>query len=199
MRQCQHRRLHQQQKDELDNPENEEEDNEVITIDEEETEVNEEISKEQREKEPNREEIMVINETKETTKVNNPRETSKSMVNQNATEKPDEERTQTSPPMRQKVSKSVGKQRTPPKQRALSGTSSQPTPTSSPPTSSPRLRTSTRSRTPEGKRNATNKALLVIPGSKRKFMADYSKKEKLVEHTETHLDLLLKISALREK
>ena len=30
-------------------------------------------------------------------------------------------------------------------------------------------------------------------------MADYSKKEKLVEHAETHLDLLLKISALQEK
>ena len=30
-------------------------------------------------------------------------------------------------------------------------------------------------------------------------MADYSKKEKLIEHTETHLELLLKLSDLKEK
>ena len=30
-------------------------------------------------------------------------------------------------------------------------------------------------------------------------MADYSKKEMLEEHTETHLDLLLKIASLQEK
>ena len=80
----------------MDNPENEKDNNEVITIDDEASAVNGDISKEHREKESNREEIMVIDETKETTKANNPRETSKSMVNQNATEKPDEERTRTS-------------------------------------------------------------------------------------------------------
>ena len=30
-------------------------------------------------------------------------------------------------------------------------------------------------------------------------MSDYSKKERLEEHTETHLDLLLKIASLQEK
>ena len=64
------------EKDELDNPENEKEDNEVITIDDLATEANGEISKEHREKESNGEEIMVIEETKEPADVNDPWETS---------------------------------------------------------------------------------------------------------------------------
>ena len=93
---------------------------------------------------------------------------------------------------RLKESNTVSRQRSPLRLRTGSGTSSSTT-------SSPRLRTTARSRTPGGKQTAPNKALLLVSSSKRKLMADYSREEKLNEYAETNLDLLLKISALKEK
>ena len=95
-------------------------------------------------------------------------------------EKTEDGGTQTRSSKRLKESNTVGRQRSPLRLRACSGTSSSTT-------SSPRLRTTTRGRTPGGKQTAPNKALLLVSGSKCKLMADYSREEKL------------KISALKEK
>ena len=70
-------------------------------------------------------------------------------------------------------------------------------------TASPTLRTTIASRTPASrttsKQAATNPALLLASGSKRKLMTDYSTEERLNEYADSNLDLLIKLDELKEK
>ena len=120
-------------------------------------------------------------------------------VNKSAN-KPNAEMGPTSPLQRQNVIKVVGKQRSPPRRRSGSGTSSPPPSARSSPTSSPRLRSSKKKcNTPRNRRSPINKALLVIPSSKRKLLEGFSKRELLEEHAEQNIELLLQLASLREK
>ena len=100
--------------------------------------------------------------------------------------------------------KVVGKQRSPPRsigiRRSGSSTSSSPPSARSSPTSSPRLKSSKKKgNTPRNKRSPNNKALLVVPASKRKLLEGFSKKEMFKEHAEQNIKLLLQLATLREK
>ena len=70
-------------------------------------------------------------------------------------------------------------------------------------TASPTLKTTIANKTPASrttsKQVGTNSALLLVLGSKRKLMNDYSMEEGLTEYADSNLDLLLKIDELKEK
>ena len=143
------------------------------------------------------EEVILISEDDE-------KEASEEAKVINQANKPNDVMENISPSQRQNVIKVVGKQRSPPRsigiRRSGSSTSSSPPSARSSPTSSPRLRSSKKKiNTPRNKRSPNNKALLVVPASKRKLLEGFSKKEMFEEHAEQNIELLLQLATLREK
>ena len=136
--------------------------------------------------------VTVKDNTKEVTEANDPKDVINREDKLEINNKIQGGGTPTRSSRRLRESTTAGRQRSPLRLRSSSGTSSSTT-------SSPRLRTNARSRTPGSKQTAPNPALLLVSSSKRKLMEDYSREEKLSEYAESNLDLLLKISALKEK
>ena len=101
--------------------------------------------------------------------------------------------------MRQNMVEFVSIQQSPP--RRLSGSSQRSPPSSArgSPNSSPRLRSSKKKKTPRTRRSPINRNLLVVHSNKRKHMDGFSRHERLEEHVDQNLELVLELATLKEK
>ena len=101
---------------------------------------------------------------------------------------------------RQNVVELINIQQSPP--RRLTGSSQRSPPPSARrlPNSSPRLRSSKKKiMTPRTRRSPNNRNLLVVQSNKRKHMDGFNRQERLEEHVDQNLELLLELASLKEK